>query len=70
MQEWREQMLYQITSALNHYRLESGILIGSHQREHLLKMDSTDDFSRDSKTNWLPNKGLHHWHLYSKIMKL
>ena len=43
--------LYQVTSALNHYHLESGNLIGSHQREHLLKMDSTDDFSQDSKTD-------------------
>ena len=51
MQEWREQMRYQRTSALNHYRLVSGILIGSHQCEHLLKMDSTDDFFRDSKTS-------------------
>ena len=56
MQEWKEQMLYQITSALNHYRLESGIVIGSYQRKHLLNMDSTNDFSGDSKTSSLPNE--------------
>ena len=65
MQEWWEEMqvpsclLEQITSALNHYRLESVILICSHQREHFLKMDSTDDFSRYSKTSWLPYERTH-----------
>ena len=62
MQEWWEQMqvpnclLEEITSALNHDHFESAILIGSHQREHFLKMDSTDDFSWYSKTSWLPNE--------------
>ena len=50
------ELLYQVTSALNHYHLESAILIGSHQHEHLLKMDSTDYFSWYSKTSWLPNE--------------
>ena len=33
---------------------------GSHQSEHLLKMDSTTDFSRYPKANYLSEKELHH----------
>ena len=56
------ELLYEVTDALN---LRCNFH-GSHQSEYLLKMDSTTDFSRYPKTNYLSGKGLHHRRLYSK----
>ena len=56
------ELLYEVTDALN-LRCNFN---GSHQSEYLLKMDSTTDFSRYPKTNYLSGKGLHHRRLYSK----
>ena len=56
------ELLYEVTDALN-LRCNFN---GSHQSEYLLKMDSTTDFSRYPKANYLSGKGLHHRRLYSK----
>ena len=50
----------------NHYRLESGILIGSHQVNICLKLTPPMTFREIRKPADCLMKGLHHWHLYSK----
>ena len=53
------KLLYEVTDAL---KLRCNFNV-SHQSEYLLKIDSTTDFSRYPKANYLSGKRLHHWRL-------